>query len=76
MLCHSCNLEKTNHPFDKAAEETRLQNLYSMTDEEVLAKRRELRIQNDSSKDGILESILGTEVELKDKICEYCGTTY
>jgi 5-methylcytosine-specific restriction endonuclease McrA len=35
MLCHSCNLEKSNHPFDKATEEKGLQNLYSLTDEEV-----------------------------------------
>lgn len=37
MLCHSCNLDKTNKPFNKAAEEQRLQNLYAMTDDEVAA---------------------------------------
>lgn len=37
MLCHSCNLDKTNNPFDKDAEEKRLQNLYAMTDAEILA---------------------------------------
>lgn len=35
MLCHSCNLDKTNKPFDKVAEEKRLQDLYAMTDDEV-----------------------------------------
>lgn len=35
MLCHSCNLDKSNKPFDKAAEEQRLQELYEMSDEEV-----------------------------------------
>ena len=37
MLCHGCNLDKSNHPFDKESEERRLQELYSMTDDEVLA---------------------------------------
>lgn len=37
MLCHSCNLNKSNKPFDKSAEEKRLQELYSMTDAEILA---------------------------------------
>lgn len=37
MLCHSCNLDKANKPFDKAAEEQRLQTLYAMTDDEVAA---------------------------------------
>lgn len=35
MLCHSCNLNKSNLPFDRDAEENRLQTIYSMTDEEV-----------------------------------------
>ncbi len=35
MLCYSCNLDKLNHPFDKEAEERRLNEIYSMTDEEV-----------------------------------------
>lgn len=35
MLCNSCNLDKSNRPFDKAAEEKRLQDLYSLTDAEV-----------------------------------------
>lgn len=35
MLCHSCNLDKTNKPFDREAEERRLQEIYSMTDEEI-----------------------------------------
>lgn len=35
MLCHGCNMEKTNRPFDRAAEEQRLQELYAMTDEEI-----------------------------------------
>lgn len=37
MLCHSCNLDKRNKPFDRKAEEARLQTLYAMTDEEVEA---------------------------------------
>lgn len=37
MLCHSCNLDKSNKPFDKDAEEKRLQEIYSMTDEEIAA---------------------------------------
>ena len=37
MLCHSCNLDKANKPFDKAAEEQRLQTLYALTDDEVAA---------------------------------------
>lgn len=37
MLCHSCNLNKLNKPFDKSAEEKRLQEIYSMTDEEISA---------------------------------------
>lgn len=35
MLCNSCNLDKSNRPFDKAAEEKRLQDLYSLSDAEV-----------------------------------------
>ncbi len=35
MLCHSCNIDKTNKPFDLNAEQQRLQKIYSMTDEEV-----------------------------------------
>lgn len=35
MLCFSCNLDKSNKPFDKAAEEKRLQELYSMSDEDI-----------------------------------------
>lgn len=37
MLCHSCNLDKANKPFDKAAEEQRLQTLYALTDDEIAA---------------------------------------
>lgn len=37
MLCHSCNLDKSNKPFDKIAEEKRLETLYAMTDDEVQA---------------------------------------
>lgn len=37
MLCHSCNLDKLNKPFDKVAEERRLQEIYSMTDDEIAA---------------------------------------
>lgn len=37
MLCHSCNTEKLNKPFDKAAEERRLQEIYAMSDEEIAA---------------------------------------
>lgn len=37
MLCHSCNLEKSNKPFDKDAEVARLQKIYEMTDEEIEA---------------------------------------
>jgi len=35
MLCHSCNLDKSNKPYDKDPEEKRLQNLYILTDTEV-----------------------------------------
>lgn len=35
MLCHSCNLDKLNKPFDKASEEKRLQDLYAMSDDEI-----------------------------------------
>lgn len=35
MLCHSCNLNKLNLPFDKDAEEQRLQEIYTMTDDEI-----------------------------------------
>ena len=35
MLCHSCNIDKSNRPFDKALEENRLQSLYNLTDEEI-----------------------------------------
>ena len=35
MLCNSCNLDKSNRPFDKATEEKRLQDLYSLTDADV-----------------------------------------
>ena len=35
MLCHFCNLDKSNHPFDKDAEEKRLQDLYAMSDDDV-----------------------------------------
>lgn len=37
MLCHSCNLDKKNKPFDKVAEEQRLQTLYVMSDDEIAA---------------------------------------
>ena len=37
MLCHSCNLEKKNKPFDKAAELARLDKIYAMSDAEVAA---------------------------------------
>lgn len=37
MLCHSCNLNKLNKPFDKEAEEKRLQDLYAMSDDEINA---------------------------------------
>lgn len=37
MLCNSCNLDKSNHPFNRQAEEQRLQELYAMTDDEVAA---------------------------------------
>ena len=37
MLCHSCNLDKRNKPFNKADEERRLQEIYEMTDEDVSA---------------------------------------
>lgn len=37
MLCRSCNLEKRNHPFNKAAEEQRLEELYAMTEDEIMA---------------------------------------
>lgn len=35
MLCFSCNLNKSNNPFDKEAEQKRLEEIYSLTDEEV-----------------------------------------
>ena len=34
MLCFSCTLNKSNNPFDREAEEKRLQELYAMIDEE------------------------------------------
>lgn len=37
MLCHSCNMEKKNKPFDKAAELARLDKIYAMSDAEVAA---------------------------------------
>ena len=37
MLCHSCNLDKSNNPFDKEAEYRRLEELYAMSDDEVAA---------------------------------------
>lgn len=37
MLCHSCNIDKTNLPFDKDAEKQRLEEIYSMSDDEVAA---------------------------------------
>lgn len=37
MLCHKCNGDKSNKPFDKAAEMDALQKLYAMTDDEVAA---------------------------------------
>lgn len=37
MLCHSCNLEKKNKPFDKAAELARLDKIYAMSDAEIAA---------------------------------------
>jgi len=37
MLCYSCNLEKSNNPFDKNAEERRLQKIYTMTEEEIMS---------------------------------------
>jgi len=35
MLCHSCNIDKSNRPFDRIAEEKRLQDLYALSDEEI-----------------------------------------
>lgn len=35
MLCHSCNVDKSNKPFDKEAELQRLEALYSMSDEDI-----------------------------------------
>lgn len=37
MLCHSCNQEKSNKPFDKVRENQMLQHLYTMTDDEIEA---------------------------------------
>lgn len=37
MLCHSCNLDKSNKPFDKEAELKKLEILYAMTDDEIKA---------------------------------------
>ena len=37
MLCHSCNLDKRNKPYDKDAEEKRLQDLYTLSDAAVAA---------------------------------------
>lgn len=37
MLCHSCNLDKLNKPFNKAEEERRLQEIYEMTVDEIAA---------------------------------------
>ena len=35
MLCHSCNLDKSNKPFDKDAEDRGLQGIYAMSDADV-----------------------------------------
>lgn len=35
MLCHSCNLDKSNKPFDLSAEEERLAKLYSLSNADV-----------------------------------------
>ena len=35
MLCNSCNIDKTNKPFNKEDEEKRLQKIYEMTDDEI-----------------------------------------
>ena len=35
MLCQSCNLDKSNKPFNQADEERRLQEIYDMTDDEI-----------------------------------------
>lgn len=35
MLCHHCNMEKSNKPFDKKLEVAALQKVYDMTPEEV-----------------------------------------
>lgn len=37
MLCHHCNQNKSNKPFDKVEEERKLQEIYELTDEEVAA---------------------------------------
>ncbi len=37
MLCYSCNLDKSNKPFDKVAELSRLQKIYEMTVDEIEA---------------------------------------
>ncbi|MCH5194421.1 MAG: DUF262 domain-containing protein [Oscillospiraceae bacterium] len=35
MLCHRCNNDKSNKPFDKAAEMDALQKLYAMSDDDI-----------------------------------------
>lgn len=35
MLCHSCNLEKSNKPFDTKAELKRLEEIYKLSDKEI-----------------------------------------
>ena len=48
-------------------------NTSDMTDEEVIAKKREINQNKNSEKGGILSSLFGIEEKPKEKVCSYCG---
>ena len=49
-------------------------NTNNMTDEEVLAKQRELKFKEFKQGNG-LSSLFGVETQPKEKVCEYCGAS-
>lgn len=49
-------------------------NTNNMTDEEVLAKQRELKLKEFKEGNG-LASLFGVETQPKEKVCEYCGAS-
>ena len=50
-------------------------NTRNMTDEEILAKQREIKFKNMQENDNELASLFGVERKPKEKVCEYCGAT-